>query len=77
MSNSRRRISDNWGELMISDILELDCVDPTQMDKKSIHTLENIFDKLSSQELPNILEQEGHTIKKSLDEAIIKLKILS
>ena len=77
MSNSRRRISDNWGELMISDILELECVDPTQMDKKSIHTLENIFDKLSSQELPNILEQEGHAIKKLLDEAIIKLKILS
>jgi hypothetical protein len=77
MSNSRRRISDNWGELMISDILELECIDPTQMDKKSIQTLENIFDKLSSKELPNILEQHDHTIKKSLDEAIIKFKIIS
>jgi tRNA1(Val) A37 N6-methylase TrmN6 len=77
MLNSRRRISNNWGELMISDILELECVDPTQMDEKSIHTLESIFDKLSSQELPNIVEQEVNTMKKSLDEAIIKLKISS
>lgn len=75
MSNSRRRISDNWGELMVSDILELECLDPAQMDKKSIHALEHVFDKLSSQELPNILQQQNHTTKKLLDETITKLKI--
>lgn len=75
MSNFRRRISDNWGEVMISDLMELECIDPLQIDKKSKDMLENTFDMLSFQELPNILEQQNHSIKKSLDEVITNLII--
>ncbi len=75
MSNSRRRISDNWGELMISDILELECIDPTQINKKSSNIIKSVFDELSSKELPTILEQQTDSIKNSLDDALSELKI--
>lgn len=75
MKKFRRRISDNWGELMISDILELDCIEPTQINKKSFNLIESIFNELSSKELPTILEQQNNPIKNSLDDAISELKI--
>ena len=75
MSKFRRRIADNWGELMVSDILEIEFIDPTKIDRKTVINLENIFEKLSTVELPSILEQKKSLIKNSLDNEILKLKI--
>ena len=73
MKKFRRRISDNWGELMISDILELDCINPSQINEKLSDNIESIFDGLSLKELPTILEQQNNSIKNPLDDVISKL----
>lgn len=70
MANFRRRISANWGELMISDLLEMKCVDPSKIDKQSINIFEKIFDCISSKKLPSIADQKNNSLKQLLNETI-------
>lgn len=73
MINFRRRISDNWGELMISDILELPSIIPTQIDETLKMEIHKIFDQLCTQKLSNINHQQKLKTKKNLDDVFSNL----
>ena len=71
--NFRRRIADNWGELMISDVFELNCVDPSKISQTDIEDVKDAFDKFAQKKLPSIREQEKLQLKNDLDQIITNI----
>lgn len=70
---NRRNIASNWGEVMISDLLEFPCIDPSKISNLETKTLEKAFDEFSSNEIPSILDRNSCKRRSNLDNVIAKI----
>ena len=63
----RRRIAEQWGELMISDIKKFLILDPSKIDSQYRKKINTEFDKLCSKELQDLNTQQELKTKNNLD----------
>lgn len=70
---NRRNISNNWGEVMISDLLEYPCIDPEKLSDSETEILVQTFDEFSHMELSNVLASDSAKMRSNLDDVIAKI----
>ena len=67
ITKHRRRIAEQWGELMISDIKNFLVIDPSKIDSHYRKKIKTQFDKLCSKELQDLNTQQELKTKNNLD----------
>lgn len=69
--NKRRSISNEWGELMISDLKELYCIDFSKIPESKLQQIEEVFDKFSKKNMSPVIQKNPYRVE--VDKIFLKI----